>query len=331
MQPSRIAQFILNSSLEPSTGSIVARLRRRLFRKARVLLIKLSDPLVRYKLANTDILIPLSHDLPFHISTFPYHLHNLGRVANHIHLKYPNLRLIDIGANVGDTVAIVRQSTHIPILCIEGNIRFAELLRSNTASISDVYVEPVFIGDPHDASMGSFRQERGTTYFVPHKKILKSVKFERLSKVLDSNPTFAGSKMIKIDTDGMDCAIIFSELALLETMKPAIFFEYDPYYFHRLGTIGFNVFQELASIGYGFAVIYDNTGDYLLSTELSNTGILRDVHTYFSGRYGMRYCDICVFHQEDEDLVRKLQVEERSHAHRTRGVGESSLREPLNA
>lgn len=35
--------------------------------------------------------------------------------------KYPDLSLIDIGTNVGDTVAIVRQDAHYPILCVEGS------------------------------------------------------------------------------------------------------------------------------------------------------------------------------------------------------------------
>jgi hypothetical protein len=129
---------------------------------------------------------------------------------------------------------------------------------------------------------------------------------------------FADTKMLKIDTDGFDCAIIMSERDLLADKKPVVFFEYDPYFFENLSISGFHVFQHLRDIGYQFAIVYDNTGDYLLSTDLSNVELLQDIHTYFSGRGGMRYCDICVFHSEDSDLAEKVDNSEKTFARKTR-------------
>jgi FkbM family methyltransferase len=39
--------------------------------------------------------------------------------------------MIDIGANVGDSVAIVREQSDYPILCIEGNETYFQILEEN--------------------------------------------------------------------------------------------------------------------------------------------------------------------------------------------------------
>ena len=49
---------------------------------------------------------------------------------------------IDIGANVGDSVVIVRDVSDAPILCIDADPRFHRYLKINTANLSDVTVLP---------------------------------------------------------------------------------------------------------------------------------------------------------------------------------------------
>jgi hypothetical protein len=46
--------------------------------------------------------------------------------------KYPNLTMIDVGANVGDSIAIVR--VDVPILCVEGEDHFFGCSRSMRGS-----------------------------------------------------------------------------------------------------------------------------------------------------------------------------------------------------
>jgi hypothetical protein len=97
-------------------------------------------------------------------------------------------------------------------------------------------------------------------------------------------------------------------------MKPVIFFEYDPY----LNKDDINVFDSILKAGYKAAAFYENTGDYLLTTELSNKELITDIHYYFSGRKMERYCDIVVFHSEDCDLADKLREREIQYFSNTR-------------
>jgi hypothetical protein len=141
MQPISLPQFVLDTLLKPSSGNPINLIRHKLFRWLRSVLINRSDPLVRFQVASVDLLMPLSHELPFHIAMHPQYSLNVGRIAGQVFSKHPNLRFIDIGANIGDTVAILRQNDEFPILCIEGDKRFFEILAKNIAGLDGIYLE----------------------------------------------------------------------------------------------------------------------------------------------------------------------------------------------
>src|SRR3990172_284259 len=124
--------------------------------------------------------------------------------------------------------------------------------------------------------------------------------FKFLSLLKDK--LFSDSKFIKIDTDGFDCSIIRSEIEFIKKHKPVIFFEYDPYFLSNIDDDGVSVFNTLYKAGYSKMIIYENTGEYLLSVELNQEQIIEDIHMFYSSRKGEKYCDICVFHKEDDDI-----------------------------
>ena len=45
----------------------------------------------------------------------------LGRLAGVIFQKYPGMTVLDVGANVGDTIAILKSSVDVPVIGIEGD------------------------------------------------------------------------------------------------------------------------------------------------------------------------------------------------------------------
>jgi hypothetical protein len=118
--------------------------------------------------------------------------------------------------------------------------------------------------------------------------------------------------MIKADTDGLDCRIIRSDLDLIARLKAVLFFEYDPSLFGKFKNDGFQVFRALCSVGYDGLIVYENSGEYLLTARLTKVEVLEDLHNFYSGRASMRYMDVCAFHEEDSDLceaVRRAEIE----------------------
>ena len=267
--------------------------------------------MIRYNLLGMQLLMPLAHELPFYRKRFPRYGLNLGRIAQQVKAKYPELRLIDLGANVGDTVAICRSFARYPILCIEGNERYFAILKENLEVLGEeIYCEKAFIGSVAGNLSGSLREDKGTAYFALNAAGSGVISVSRLSDILSRQPLFSAAKMIKIDTDGYDCGILLSEEDFLSKIKPVIFFEYDVDAAKRYGLDGFLVFEMLRNIGYERVIVYDNLGNYHLMADLENRSLLEDIHNYYSGWQSQRYADIVAFHEEDLDLCKTIRLEE---------------------
>ena len=119
-----LAQKILNSILGTKSSTILGKAYLKLLKKLRQLFIRVADPLVVYNLDGTNLSIPFSHQLPLYRDKYPQYSKNLGRIAKQVLAKYNDAGIVDIGANIGDSVAILRNQTECPILCIDGNEQF---------------------------------------------------------------------------------------------------------------------------------------------------------------------------------------------------------------
>ncbi len=306
-----VAQILFDAMLRTPHHGVANRVRLKLLAGLRRLLIRMGDPLVRYQLDGTAIMLPLSHHLPMYRQAFPQYASNVARVAQHVAAKYSQLTFIDIGANVGDTVAILRGAARFPILCIEGDDRFFALLRLNTARLhADIYLERAFVGSMTGEIQGHIESHGGTAHLITDETSGQMLRVKRLSDILSRRPSFAQAKMIKLDTDGFDCRILLSEREWLAQLKPVIFFEYDPHDFNAYVEEGFTIFQSLQEIGYSHVVLFENSGDYLLTAELDDRPLVEDVHQFYSGRAGKRYLDVCAFHAEDFDVCQQVRLGE---------------------
>ena len=314
MKISYVAQAVFNQIYRAPSGKGMGFFWRAYSKILRLLeqpLVRLlNDPLVSYNLDGSDILLPLSHKLPFFRKCLPHYSTNVGRIASVLKVKYPDLALIDIGGNIGDTVAILRNRAYFPILCIDGDKYFFSILSENVKNWADVDLVNSFVGDTTGNFSGRIEILGGTGHLVEDQHSNQKLEIKKLSNILRENPRFANAKMIKVDTDGFDCKILKSELVLLEALKPVLFFEYDPYFFEKFKDDGFRIFHDLKAIGYKAALIFENTGEYLLHVNLDNDLLLEDIHQFYSWWGGKRYCDICVFHEEDLDVFRQARLNE---------------------
>jgi FkbM family methyltransferase len=214
--------------------------------------------------------------------------------------------MIDIGANIGDSVAIVHKYSDHPVLCLEGEPQFFQLLKENTCNLPGVEIEQTFIGAPGDhvasvdASRGNAQVLLGPT---PGRASIST-----LNAALARHPRFATAKLLKIDAEGFDCRIIAAETELLKGNKPILFFEYYPKCSELVGQKAFPVFATLCSLGYSLILIYQNLGRYFMSLGLDQLDAIEDLHNFIADLEG--YCDIVAFHREDLDIAINLRAAE---------------------
>jgi FkbM family methyltransferase len=311
MQPSPIAEFVMNHLILCVKSESHRRVQKRVLAFARNLLAKRKDMYVRYELGGSKILLPRSHNLPLVRAAFPQYSTNIARLCGYMAEKYPDLHLVDIGANVGDTVAIVREHSQCPILCVEADELYFGILSENLqrANFHSVQAVRAFVATYTGQLQGDLVSAAGTAHFVN----ASSAPWDavRLSDLLNDFPRFQTPKILKIDTDGFDCCILRSELEWLSKQKPVIFFEYDPFFFRNQQYDGTRIFEDLSVSGYTFAIIYDNFGDLLTAVDLKRDGgILADLQNYCIGRNGHQYADVVVFHNEDRDIAEHIRRKE---------------------
>lgn len=306
----RIAQFIYNMKLKQSTSSFIDRLKLRLI-DVLFDIYKKRNPLIETNIGLFKLQLPFSHQLPFILKSSPHYSTNLARIAKHVCGKYNDLRVIDVGANVGDSVALLRTEAMFSILCIEGDDYFFSILEANMVKFSDVHLAKTYVGEStEELNVASF--ELGGTAHLGH---MESggipIQLKKISTILKDNPLFKKAKMLKIDTDGFDNKILRGSVDFLEDSKPIIFFEYDPFFLSQQNEDGLSIFNVIAKFGYRKLLIYENYGEFLVSVDIANSNLLEDINHFYTGRKGLLYCDICAFHEEDNDLfdlIRKSEL-----------------------
>ncbi len=253
-----------------------------------------------------DFLLPFSHDLPFYLLKYPFYSSNVGRIAAAVFKKYQHLTFIDIGANIGDTLVVLRQKAHFPVLCIEGDSFYFNILIQNARHFENVKCVQLFLGEQEMTIQSELEKKGGTGQLNTTASGTATISLKSLGTLVETEPEFAQSKMVKIDTDGFDAKIIRGAISWLERIKPILFFEYDPAMLSKNGDDGMLMLSGLHEAGYRYAIVYDNLGNLFANIELSDTAQLQMIHQHFSGKNSFMYCDICVFAPEDKDLFESI-------------------------
>lgn len=302
------SQLVFNQLIKKRENNLISKVIIRILEILRKLIIKFNGKrLVRYNLNGIDILIPLKHDLPIIKRIFPFYNSNIGRIARYIKEKYSEFQAVDVGANIGDTAIIIKSQIDVPILCIEGDVFYFDILKKNTANLKNIVYENSFVGADEKVKI-NFINYKGSARLAVTEKPNQTIELKSLINIVSSYKGFDQIKFLKIDTDGFDCKIIRENVDFIEKFNPVIFFEYDPYFLDLNKDNGLSVFQTLFGLGYNKTIIYTNTGEFLLSLNLGNKQLLEELHLYFSGRKSDMYMDICVFHSEDNDLAERIRI-----------------------
>jgi len=266
------------------------------------------DPVVTYRLCGAELALPVSHALPRILLRNPKYATNLGRIAASVFMKYADSCMIDIGANIGDTVAIVRSHCRAPILCIEGDTFFFSLLGNNTKQFTNIELDARLVGDRYETIPGALNSQGGTSHLS--RQGVGQLSMWPLADILCDHPRFRNAKLLKIDTDGFDTLILRGATNFLETTHPIVFFEYDPYFFLPHDPHGIDIMSRLNRSGYTNALYFKNTGELNAGITLNDDAALRTLHQECTGHKGKYYFDVCVFHAEDNDLFKKIYADE---------------------
>lgn len=207
--------------------------------------------------------MPFHHTLPALQQQHPLYDRFLPFLAP---LAPPDSWIIDVGANVGDTVASIVDSTDASILAIEGHESYFAYLTQNVAQMpsrlrNHVQCVQTLAGTGNVS--GEFRAENGSARIV---ECTASQVWERkqIDDILTDHCIYPQQVfLLKSDTDGYDADVLLSASALLREYDPVLYFENQidtPAQAREFAAL----YDRLTGFGYLHYWVFDNFGNLLL-------------------------------------------------------------------
>lgn len=237
-----------------------------------------------------------------------------GRLAQSIAWKYPGMTLIDVGANVGDTIAVVKNVVDIPVIGIEGDEVTYSYLEKNSKSFSGVSIVKTFLGEKSEAKNVNFEKSGWNATIIPDAAGGKEVKFKSLDEVMQEGGfNDRQLKLLKVDVEGFDTIVLRGAGDIINKHKPVVFLEYNRQNMKAINEEGLPTLLSFAAAGYNKAAFFDHKGTLVLATSIQHTEEITYLHEYASSpRNLIGYYDICLFHEEDNDVAAKfLEMEKK--------------------
>ena len=210
---------------------------------------------------------------------------NYDNLLPYLAARYPKI-IIDIGANIGDTMVMIKSMSDSPVVCVEPDSRFLEKLKNNLEinSLKEVSVYPY----PISAQKKKVEFEKNilnsTSSMISDDNEssgngITTKNFSNLLSDLSINIRDIG--IIKMDTDGFDwdclssIADFFESEKSIDTFPGFIFYEHQTF----LNNLGLNdpgrelkenyfknALTRLQKFGFNSYYIFDNFGNFILKT-----------------------------------------------------------------
>lgn len=252
---------------------------------------------VYYKYWRSWLLLPLNHALPAMHEQSPQYGAPLALWANAVNSKRPSAPMIDVGANIGDTAAIMRSVAWAsPILAIEASERYFRYLLKNAPEIRRLDAQRAFLGREADWLPGQLAEHHGTAEYdgtAPGK-----LRVVTLPQVLADHPDFRAAKLVKTDCDGLDPQVILGALDWIEAARPVLYVEWHPWGWAGLGD-GREMLAALRALGYRRMAWYAVDGRRICVLD-TDSPTVRDLTCYVTGPD--RMADVVLWHEQDEDV-----------------------------
>ncbi len=252
------------------------------------------------------IRFPAQSQIPQAYGFYPAYGRELSSLARLVASKYRDAAMVDVGANVGDTLALIRQSTNAKVYAFEGDATSLRYLGGNAATLGNIEIIDRFLDEAPHVTAASMEKTGWNNTLRPTSEGAR-VEFTTLDEFFGRHPDAPRIKLVKVDCEGFDARILRGGRQLFSTSRPAVLFEYHARCLRELGEHGPAIFGNFAQIGYTDVVLFDHAGDLLLSTTADNEPLWYQLDRYIqSERSPILYLDAACFHRDDADLARQL-------------------------
>lgn len=232
----------------------------------------------------------------------------LARLAATIAKKYPGMTVIDVGANVGDTIAVLKSAIDLPVIAVEGDDVSYSYLEKNTKQFSNITLIKTYLGEHSREEKVSMEKSGWNTTLIPDAAGEKQISFKTLDEVVTSNGLNDKElKLLKVDVEGFDTIVLRGATRIIQQHKPVLFFEYNRANMIAINEDGLSTIFSFRNYGYHKIAFFDHKGTLMLATDLQNVEVVTYMHEYVSAKNNLAgYYDICIFHEKDTSVAEEF-------------------------
>jgi FkbM family methyltransferase len=283
-------------------------IRRRAWSFIRKALIKLlSDPTCSLPIHGRRLKLPLSHLLPVYLQQSRFYDRLPQRISEYIHKNQGHLNCIDVGANIGDTIASFYKEDTDTFLAIEPNPKFNKLLTENWGWNKNVTVVSDICSSSSSEGTFVIQEKSGTASIIQTNYGIKMSR-RQLDEIVNNHPFATNSNVLKIDTDGHDFEVIAGSKRLLLRNLPVVLFESDAFENTNYVEDCERTLNLLKQIGYNYFLLYNNFGNLMGRYSLSDLSTFQNL-LFFQLTSDFYYFDILVMKDEDTCQFYKSEIE----------------------
>jgi FkbM family methyltransferase len=293
----QVASYLYEQvNLHSHPQNIVSKFHRRIYIYLYKFILRFSEPVIRVKVGQKYLYMKAAHQLPVLKRHHPHYDTALPRLCSFLKEKQGYLTLIDVGANIGDTVSLVTDKVSGKFLCIEGDRQYFDFLLLNTKDIPNVVCEHVLVSDEETLSKVSLVGIGGTSYVAAHSPDEDNYySTTTVDKLLENHQDFCQANILKVDTDGYDYKVLRGCTKLINQSRPVLYFELSPWHLLSLGgEQPLSIFEHLFQLGYSQALFYDNLGFPMMLINISRLEIVSQLINYASIKNNFYY-DVLLF------------------------------------
>lgn len=291
-----------------------ARFYERQLLRIRKLRLLYSDPTVLMPVdaAGTKLWMRLSHVLPLLRSANQFYDSIFERLADFLLRNSGSFKMIDVGANIGDSVLLANHfGERCRFLCVEADRRHFAFLERNTLDREGVTRVWAVVADKTESINGALHEHHGTSYFVGN--VDSEIRTTTVDNLIIDYPEFKNANLLKVDTDGFDPKVLRGATRLLETEKPVVIFELAPRHYIKAGKEDpIATLEWLRGINYSNVAIYDSSGVLMLYVDLVNNEAFNCVRQLVNfANFNGRYFDILAFHKKKSEWFEEFMASEK--------------------
>lgn len=170
------------------------------------------------------------------------------------------LTLVDVGANVGDTILVLHANCPRMIdefLCVDADAEFFSYLQNNLSDLKGGKFVCTLLSDSDGAERSLVRHMRSTASASGGDRMA--------AQTLDSAVAASGLQRIdvlKTDVDGLDGKVLLGSRQILAKHQPAVIFEWHPLLCRSASNNWSDHFDALEQCGYEHFIWYTKYGEF---------------------------------------------------------------------